>query len=79
MKNPFETTIPSPGDGSETDRGLVPSGETSADGIAGALGLSSRTLRRQLSDCGVSYPQLLDGVRYDLARQALARPSDLAG
>jgi AraC-like DNA-binding protein len=32
-----------------------------------------------LSDCGVSDQQLLDGVRCDLARQALARPGSSVG
>ena len=57
----------------------LPGGEVSADGVARSLGLSARTLRRRLSDCGLNYQQLLDGVRCDLARQALSRPGASVG
>ena len=58
---------------------LLPEGAVSANAVAGALGLSDRTLRRRLRECGVSYQQLLDAVRCDLARRALARPGTSVG
>ncbi len=48
--------------------GSLSIGDTSAEGVARALWLSSRTLRRRLSDCGVSDQVLFDGVRWDLTR-----------
>lgn len=52
----------------------LPAGEISADAIARSLGLSDRTLRRRLKDCGVTYQMLLDAVRCERARQALSQP-----
>ncbi len=48
------------------------SGDPGAEGVAAALGLSARTLRRRLSALGLSHQQLLDEVRCDLAHRALA-------
>ncbi len=53
--------------------------DVSAEAVAAALGLSDRTLRRRLSECGVRYQELLDSVRCELARQALARPGATVG
>jgi AraC-like DNA-binding protein len=50
----------------------LPHGDPSADGVASALGLSGRTLRRRLSALGLSHQQLLDEVRCELAHRALA-------
>lgn len=57
----------------------IQDGDVSAEAVASALGLSDRTLRRRLKDCGVRYQELLDNVRCDLARQALARPGTSVG
>ncbi|MEF1226965.1 AraC family transcriptional regulator, partial [Vibrio fortis] len=35
------------------------------------LGMSSRTLRRHLKTCGTSYQQILDHVRFHLAKHYL--------
>lgn len=40
-------------------------------GLAARLGLSSRSLQRKLQDAGVSFSQLLDGVRAELAQHYL--------
>lgn len=42
------------------------------DDVAADLGLSTRTLRRRLSEAGTSYQQLLDEVRSSLAEELLA-------
>ncbi|GAL30443.1 transcriptional regulator AraC family [Vibrio variabilis] len=47
--------------------GNYPSIET----LSSELGMSSRTLRRHLKNEGTSYQQLLDDVRYRLARHYL--------
>lgn len=39
--------------------------------VAGALGLSERTLRRRLAEAGTSYRALLDEVQYSLATELL--------
>lgn len=52
----------------------LPKGDSSAEGVASALGMSARTLRRRLRDAGVNHQQLLDEVRCGLAQRALARP-----
>lgn len=41
---------------------------------ASALGMSSRTLQRQLSDAGTSFREELRGARLDVARRLLAEP-----
>jgi AraC-like DNA-binding protein len=46
-------------------------GATSASHVAQILKLHRRTLNRRLSDCGTSFQQLLDEVRYDSARHLL--------
>ena len=46
-------------------------GDPSAEGVAAALKLSARTLRRRLSAGGVSHQRLLDEVRCELATKAL--------
>ena len=52
---------------------LLPRGEASAEGVAAALGVSPRTLRRRLAEAQTRYQQLLDEVRFELARSALGR------
>ncbi|QGZ38757.1 AraC-like DNA-binding protein [Pseudoduganella flava] len=42
--------------------------------IATQLAVTPRTLQRKLADAGTSFQQVLDGVRFDLARGYLARP-----
>jgi len=54
-------------------------GVVSADEVARALGSSPRTLRRRLKESGVTYQELLDSVRCDRAREALARPGASVG
>lgn len=47
------------------------SGDPSAEHVAEALGVSTRTLRRRLKDEGTSHQELLDDVRNGLARSYL--------
>ena len=42
----------------------LPSTKISADDIARALGLSSRSMQRRLLDAGTSYGEVLDHVRH---------------
>jgi len=46
----------------------------SMSGVARQLGMSSRTLRRRLSQEGVSFSQLVERTRIKLARQMLTNP-----
>ena len=57
----------------------IENGDFSAEAVARSIGLSDRTLRRRLNDCGVGFQELLDGVRCDLARRALSRPGATVG
>jgi AraC-like DNA-binding protein len=50
-------------------------GEPRREAVARALNLSDRTLRRRLQDEGVTFEQLLDMTRCDLAQHYLARPN----
>jgi AraC-like DNA-binding protein len=50
-------------------------GQIDIDVIARDLGTSSRTLQRRLSAAGLSYQQLLDGVRREIADRYLATTS----
>lgn len=53
---------------------LLPEGEVSVDKVARALHQSTRTLQRRLADRGMSWQQLLDRTREQLARQYLRDP-----
>jgi AraC-like DNA-binding protein len=53
-------------------RTAVPSGRGSETEIAELLSMGVRTLRRQLAVQGASFRQLLEDVRYEIARQLLA-------
>jgi AraC-like DNA-binding protein len=53
---------------------LLPHGKARAAEIAKRLGLSQRTCARRLSSEGVTFSQILDALRGDLARQYLANP-----
>jgi AraC-like DNA-binding protein len=47
-------------------------GHANADQIAALFSMHSRTLRRRLDECGVSFKQLVDEARYTIAQQMLA-------
>ncbi len=51
------------------------SGEPVANDLAKALGLSLRSLQRRLAEEGVSYQELLDETRHELARRYLDDPA----
>lgn len=50
---------------------LLPDGEVSVDKVAQAMNQSTRTLQRRLADSGMTWQQLLDRTREQLARQYL--------
>lgn len=50
---------------------LLPEGEVNVDKVAAALHQSTRTLQRRLADSGMSWQQLLDRTREQLAKQYL--------
>jgi len=50
---------------------LLPDGEVSVDKVAQAMHQSTRTLQRRLADSGMTWQQLLDRTREQLARQYL--------
>ncbi len=52
---------------------LLPQGEPRREAVAQALHLSQRTLQRRLQEEGVSYQQLLDDTRRELAEQYLGQ------
>ncbi len=52
--------------------GLLPRGQASAEGVAEAMGISPRTLRRRLAEAGAGYQQVLDEVRFGLAESAIS-------
>ncbi len=52
--------------------GLIPAGKTNADYVAARLGMSRRTLTRYLNAEGVTYKELLEQARRELAYQYLA-------
>lgn len=65
---------------------LLPMGRATAEQIALALGLNVRTLQRRLEDEGVSFSDLVNEVRRDLAQRymqspqySMARIADLLG
>jgi AraC-like DNA-binding protein len=53
-------------------RDTLPRGNTNASAIAEDLGMSARTLHRRLQAEGISYQELLDQVRLDIAAAQLA-------
>jgi AraC-like DNA-binding protein len=54
---------------------LLPHGKVRASEIAGRLGLSGRTCARRLAAEGISFSQVLLGLRSDLARRYLSDPN----
>ena len=46
---------------------LLPSGNPTIDKVAQLRGLSVRTLQRRLHDAGISYSELVEEVRYEMA------------
>jgi AraC-like DNA-binding protein len=48
---------------------LLPSGRSGADGVASELGLARRTMHRRLSEHGVSFSQLHESLRRELANR----------
>jgi AraC-like DNA-binding protein len=53
---------------------MLPSGRASSEVVAQALGLTVRTLQRQLDDAGTSFTTLLNEVRRELAQRYVANP-----
>lgn len=53
---------------------LLPDGSPLRSAIAAALGLSDRTFQRRLADEGLSFSDLVDGTRRELAQRHLADP-----
>ena len=53
----------------------LPSGEMTDDSIANALHMSTRTLQRRLKEFGLTYRELLEKVRLELAEQYLNDPN----
>lgn len=51
---------------------LLPHGEASVEEVAGRLGLTQRTFARRLAAEGLTFSQLLDRLRLDLAQRYLA-------
>jgi AraC-like DNA-binding protein len=49
----------------------LPDGEPTRDGIAGKMGVSSRTLQRRLQEEGQTFHEILDDVRLNLANRYL--------
>jgi AraC-like DNA-binding protein len=54
---------------------LLPHGKVRASEIAGRLGLSQRTSARRLASEGLTFSEVLVGLRRDLARRYLSDPS----
>lgn len=52
----------------------LPDGEPRREDVAGHLCMSERTLQRRFHEEGISFQQLLDGTRKDLAQQYLRQP-----
>ena len=53
---------------------LLPQGEVRLQRVAPALGMSVRTLGRRLAASGITFAQILDGLRHDLAVRYLQDP-----
>ena len=52
---------------------ILPMGDLTADGVAAQFSMSDRTLRRRLRDEGISYQDILDDVRAELACRYLKK------
>jgi len=53
---------------------MLPSGRASSDYVAQGMGLSVRTLQRQLDEAGTSFTNLLNDVRRELASRYMENP-----
>ncbi len=58
---------------------MLPAGRATCKAIAQGLGLSVRTMQRELYADGVTFKQLLDDVRRDLVRRYLSNPRHSLG
>ncbi|MEK7344994.1 MAG: AraC family transcriptional regulator [Pseudomonadota bacterium] len=58
---------------------LLPMGRASVDQIASGLGMNVRTLQRRLDDSAVSFSQLLNEVRCELAQRYITHTSHSMG
>jgi AraC-like DNA-binding protein len=56
-------------------RTAIPAGQGKADQVASLFSMHSRTLNRRLNALGTSYQDLVDEVRYEIARQVLENSS----
>jgi len=54
-------------------RSVLPLGSLTAEAVAARFGVSERTLRRRLREEGMSYQQILNDVRIELARYYLTK------
>ncbi|MBM6580827.1 AraC family transcriptional regulator [Microvirga sp. BT689] len=54
---------------------LLPQGKVRVNGVAQALGMSRRTLARRLAEENLTFSEILDRMRTDLARHYLKDPS----
>lgn len=54
---------------------MLPMGRATSDAIAQGLGLSLRTMQRQLDDTGVSFTDIVCDVRRELAQRYVANPA----
>jgi AraC-like DNA-binding protein len=53
---------------------LLPMGRATIAQIAQALGMNVRTLQRRLEECGTTFSELIDSVRFDLVIRYLDNP-----
>ena len=58
-------------------RATLATGDASAERVAALFSMHQRTLNRRLNDYGVGYQELVDEIRFEMARQML-NDSDLA-
>ena len=56
------------------EQAILLGGSTAADDIARALGVGTRTLRRQLAEEGTTLREVFDGVRREMATERLRQP-----
>lgn len=53
---------------------MLPMGRATSDAVAQGLGLSLRTMQRQLDESGETFTDIVNGVRRDLAQRYVANP-----
>lgn len=80
QEHAIPTQLPLRGEGTMAEcvallaKGMMRHGSLTLGGMAATTGMSRRTLKRRLAEDGVTFSEIVEAIREDLATKALADP-----